>query len=116
MSDSEDVRHAAAKLRTLAEAATPGPWARDYHYITAEVPSGRPGGEVIGQMTPSVVRLGTPDKANAAYVATMHPGMALAVADWLDDEAVGAQTETGEPTAHSLIIARVINAAAEVAP
>jgi hypothetical protein len=35
----------------------------------------------------------------------MHPGVGLAIAGWLEDEAVGAQTESGEPTAHAVAVA-----------
>ncbi len=110
MTSADELRAAATKLRTLAEGATPGPWTRDYNYLTAEVPSGRPGGEVIGQMTPSVVSLGTPDKANAAYVATMHPGVALALAKWLDAAAT-AWGRMPEPVddCPPLDVARAIN-------
>ena len=42
----------------------------------------------------------------AAHIASWHPAVALAVADWLADEAAGAQTATGQPTAHALAVAR----------
>jgi hypothetical protein len=39
----------------------------------------------------------------------------FALADWLDDEAAGAQTPWGEPTAHALAVTRAYLAAAETA-
>lgn len=41
-------------LRALSDAATPGPWKTDWWYIVAEVPKGRPGGEVIVNVTMTI--------------------------------------------------------------
>lgn len=46
----------ARALRTLSEAATPGPWKPDLMYVVGEVPGGRPGGEVIAECRPTVHR------------------------------------------------------------
>ena len=92
MSAADELRAAATKLRGLAEAATDPPWS-----YTDEDDE-----PIAENVLP----------ADARYIDAMHPGVALALADWLDDEAVGAQTETGEPTAHSLAVARAINGGA----
>lgn len=42
-----------AEIRAREQAATKGEWKSDEMYIVAEVPWGRPGGEVIGQMHPT---------------------------------------------------------------
>ncbi|MFD3520464.1 hypothetical protein [Streptomyces sp. NPDC058653] len=71
---SQELRTAAAKLRALATAATPGPW--------AQAGIGDFGWGVDG---PSAE---TPDsdqgRADASFIATMHPGVGAAIADWLD--------------------------------
>ncbi len=41
-------------IRERVEKASAGEWESDEEYIVAEVPWGRPGGEVIGQMHPTV--------------------------------------------------------------
>ena len=38
------------ELRKISDEATPKPWTTDLYYLVAEVPKGRPGGEVIGKM------------------------------------------------------------------
>ncbi len=41
-------------IKEREKKATKRPWKSDERYIVAEVPWGRPGGEVIGQMNPTV--------------------------------------------------------------
>lgn len=72
----DELRAAATKLRTLAEAAIPGPW--DF------------GDDGLVWDSPVPGRAAFPDPVsgsvlieNAAYIATMHPGVAVALADWL---------------------------------
>lgn len=72
----ERLRQAATLLRERAEAATPGPWpvSRGTGYMF-----GRDVGAEIGKaIRPS----------DATYMTTMSPPVALALADWLDHEAV----------------------------
>ena len=87
---AETLRRAAALMRERAEAATPGPW-------TANV-LGSEGYDVRSEHVPEkrlhrvrVSRHGwedwDTDRANAEHVASWHPAVALAVADWLDAEA-----------------------------
>jgi hypothetical protein len=111
MAAIEELRAAATKLRTLATDISGAPWVRDdkdgtvrgadgtiiYDYSCAEHDGDR-----------SLAS----GRAQAAYTLTMQPAVALAMADWFDDEAVGAQTETGQPTAHALVVARAILAGA----
>lgn len=74
---AQRLRDAAKVLRERAEDATPGPWA-----ATA-----------CGDLNfnPSDLRIGWTvhfsRPANAAYIATMHPGVALALARLLDNAA-----------------------------
>ena len=85
---AELLRRAATILRERAEAATPGPWKQtdgfrshddDRAYV---VPTGR---EVHYVCAGGV--LGVDE--DAPYIATMHPGVGLAIAKWLEDVAAG---------------------------
>ena len=81
MSAADRFREAAALLRGLVEAATPGPWIAEY--------SKKSGHCVIDAESQnaldSVVRATHfRDVGDAAYIATMHPGVGLALASWLD--------------------------------
>ena len=77
---AQRLRDAAKVLRELAQAATPGPWEAGEACVwtDADLPSrvvvsdGRDGDG------------GAWDEADAAFIATMHPGVALALADALD--------------------------------
>lgn len=63
------LREAAALMRERAEAATPGPWTYE------DAPNGFP---------PMVDK---PHLSDAEHIASWHPAVALAVADWLDAQA-----------------------------
>lgn len=81
MTTPDRLREAARVLRERAEAATPGPWTvplPDDEYVgPADVVSvGEPGSRYV-----ICEHAGT----DATYIATMHPGVALAVAEWLVD-------------------------------
>jgi hypothetical protein len=100
MTDPDTLRRAAETLRDKANAATPGPWreGRD--------PTGRNTYAALVADSPHPDRT-NPDKggwgydegyggcligeslmaADRRYIATMHPGVALALADWLTWEA-----------------------------
>jgi hypothetical protein len=78
---SEVLRRAAGLMRERAEAATPGPW-RDFtygdrmmHYVDA------------GPNTNLVASGAFGENADAAHIASWHPAVALAVADWLEEAA-----------------------------
>lgn len=84
--DTATLRRAAALMRARAEAATPGPWTAGFN------------GESVQNLvnmrdhpaTFAVVHSDegpSPLSANTAHIASWHPGVALAVADLLDDEA-----------------------------
>lgn len=72
-----------ARLRSLADGATPGPWHTDAYYIVGHVPCGRPGGEVIGDTMASVQRYndGSRKFRDAAYIAAFHPDLTRALID-----------------------------------
>ena len=92
---AELLREAAAKMRELAEGATPGPWEwDDKHYGIF------PGPQVDGCCEGDGF---IHHSADAKHIAAWHPGVALAVADWLDREAELADWECdAEPAAIDL--------------
>lgn len=94
------LRRAAEHLRTLAAEATPGPWAlrwtgqdlqvhgpgQEYPYSVAEW------GYAVATWEPEASQQRAEcDTGNADYLAAMHPGVGLALADWLDAAADMAQ-------------------------
>ena len=87
MSAAETLRRAAALMRERAEAATSGPWLADRVHsggvmgvaVTAPVEL-TADGSIIG-VTDIVV------PADGHHIASWHPAVALAVADWLDEAA-----------------------------
>ena len=73
---AETMRRRAARLmRERATEATPGPWMQDDDY-PGDVTAGERESVVTGAYA-----------ADAPHIAGMHPGVALAVADWLDEAA-----------------------------
>jgi hypothetical protein len=108
----ELLHEAAAAMRARAQAATPGPWEpyENIHAETAAVEVGRGGFGVV-----ALPATGRPDygKANIEHVATWHPAVALAVADWLEYEARCADRANTNhpghdfgPDVHALAVAR----------
>ena len=86
---AQRLRDAAKVLRERAEAATPGPWhlfgmagvgAKDFEVVDERR-------VVCDGCEETVDRMGCYLREDATYIATMHPGVALALADWLDDQA-----------------------------
>jgi hypothetical protein len=89
---AEKLREAAKVLRERAETATAGPWAfyemhgRDFTDEGWSIIGVRAeAGEVA--MTYPVSKERDEHEADAIYIATMHPGVGLALADWLDASA-----------------------------
>jgi hypothetical protein len=86
------LRRAAATLRERAGKATPGPWSGDPTGTVCADDDLRPdpnGGEILPPEGPQEVaecyrneRSGERGD-NAAYIAMLHPPVALALADWL---------------------------------
>lgn len=87
---AQELREAAKLIREQAEAATKGPW--QHMCLGSE---GclvlRASGTVRDRGRGRVARFGQKewkaDHADADFVAGMHPGVALALADWLDNMA-----------------------------
>jgi hypothetical protein len=93
---AETLRRAAEKARGLAAAATPGPWqTHDTHLPvgghTATVLSGEGNDTELRAWLPTWDHEPWSEVHNvwndAAYIAALHPGVALLIADWLDAEA-----------------------------
>lgn len=129
MTPAEELRAAAKVMRERAQAASPGPWetcgrgveqtAGDYADVLGQEVSCLSycyGGAPIG-----------PKQADADYIASMHPGIALAIADWLDEEAAeyealdaGAQAflagDKGGDVAPAIAVARTYLGTKEEAP
>lgn len=112
MNPAQELRDAAAKLRALATAATPGPWIQtgigDYGWTVSFAPG-------------SGIEADDSDQglADANYIAAMHPGVGAALAAWLEEEAAlhaddkAAQIGDGsgvmcENFPHALAVARQI--------
>lgn len=105
---AEELRQAAETLRARAIDATPGPWESGERCIwgltlspnrTDEVVVDGPGGEG-----------GVTSTEDADYIATMHPGVGLALADWLSHYA--AVLDAQHPIAFAddaIAVARFIN-------
>lgn len=80
---TQTLRRAAEKLRTLTQAATEGPWVTGKSGLSVWV-------ENVGH---DLFIADTGDQGNAfaeadaAFIAALHPGVALPLADWLDAEA-----------------------------
>ncbi len=96
--DAATMRRAAALMRDRAEAIPHGPWhwqALGEHGYPQRVVN--EGAYLIAEcFTGPDARL-----VEAEYIASMHPGVAAAVADWLDDEAERAE-RPGALAHHSL--------------
>ena len=82
MTPAERLRAAATRLREVAGAATPGPWFLDKGGDTGVYTAPRP-----SPASQDIAWSHSPDVE--AYIALMHPPVALALADWLDDLAAG---------------------------
>lgn len=138
-SPADEIRTAAERLRTLATAATPGPWRQHDTHLgqyghTATVLSGERNDTELRAWLPTMSQESWDETRNvwadAAYIAAMHPGVGTALADWLEDAAhaydaavtAAASVYANDPAAaeaflttgpgaqpHALAVARAIN-------
>lgn len=112
----DELRAAATKLRTLAEAATPGPWqhtgsgpGHEYKgcgtvYTTSDDLFG---GEIAAPAGDCYPRGGYSPDGDMAYIATMHPGVAVALADWL--AAIAATCERRDAVTLEMGVEQALN-------
>lgn len=98
------LRRAAASMRERANSATPGVWKLWGMSVYADQ-------DGTSDLDTAVHIADTTHEAglrtfNAAHIASWHPAVALAVADWLDAEALYAETGTADPAPGALAVAR----------
>lgn len=111
-----ELRQAAQRLRDLAAAATPGPWRSELlppnlhhrhpaHWVTARYEDD--GCEVSQTVADCPWR-----QADADLIAALHPGVAVALADWLETAAtyLGDEPQVTYPShvVRALAVARQI--------
>ncbi|SES03935.1 ead/Ea22-like family protein [Streptomyces qinglanensis] len=123
-SPADELRTAAARLRALATAATPGPWRQHDTHLgqyghTATVLSGERNDTELRAWLPTMSQESWDETRNvwadAAYIAAMHPGIGLALADWLEHAAqqeaytLAEWGHRGGGGPHALAVARTIN-------
>lgn len=92
MSTVDELRKASEKLRALANAASPAPWRHTDSEVVDDVFGA--GLVVVGPERDPIALVcdswyededGEPTPwHDATYITTMHPGVGLALADWLD--------------------------------
>lgn len=107
---TDTLRAAAKRLREAANAATPGPYGVETMPETGE-------SRIGSQINSHWVVEGWTREPDAAYIALMQPGVALAVADWLDFEANVVEASlkypsgwgtSPRPSSSSLAVARAV--------
>lgn len=83
---ADELRAAAARLRTLAAAATSGPWAAEKSNAYGH----RVGNSDEADWIAWTGEHGeTRSEADAQFIAAMHPGVGEELAKWLEHEAAG---------------------------
>jgi hypothetical protein len=103
MSDADRLREAARMLRERAEAATPGPWQHLGDHLVWPSEKGPAANDPIAGISEA-------HEECAAYIATVSPPFALAVADWLDDLARWSESGDagGRNLDHALAVADAV--------
>lgn len=83
---ADKLRQAAKVLRERAESATPGPWEayRRNHPLYGPIFGLHNIDPVADLIDGDVVESQDVAAGDVDYIATMHPGVGLALADWLD--------------------------------
>ena len=84
---AQRLRDAAKVLRELAGAATPGPWEAGDRCVWSRQPDGFYDDDVVNDSESGAGGCTTGE--NATFIATMHPGVALALAGWLEAATAG---------------------------
>ena len=107
------LRRAAALMRERAEAATPGPWRFTDSEAVNDVWDG--GMVVVSTDADPIANVldewyepdpGEPAPINdAEHIASWHPAVALAVADWLDATAAEHESDSGNERADAFFAA-----------
>ena len=79
---AETLRRAASLMRERAEGATPGPWTCYGDHLVWPSEQGPAAND------PILAMVGEAHEDSAEHIASWHPAVALAVADWLDQAAI----------------------------
>lgn len=109
MTPAEEIRAAAAKIRTLASEATPAPWTQRWDHQELQVHG--PDQEypysvvewtyAVATVEPQATEQRAEcDTADADWIATMHPGVGEKLARWL--EATVVEVVAAEGTEYAL--------------
>lgn len=90
MSAADELREAAALMRVRAEGSVPGPWpVEDDNHLALPMAKLPYDPDIKGMTRASgSYELAGPNDATTRHIASWHPAVALAVADWLDDAAI----------------------------
>jgi hypothetical protein len=113
---AQRLRDAAKVLRELAEGATPGTWEAYRRYDLDR------SGDIVGvcdtsgeEYSRDIIEDPSLLPGNAAYIATMSPPVALALADWLSDAANSLDYEAAETDAALAVLLAAYDPAFRVA-
>ena len=108
---AQELRIAAKTMRERAQAATRGPWEAEddedcWRLFGAVTPNMHPLQLIKAPKHSTPYAEYWPGEADSAFIASMHPGVALAVADWLERTVI--DMEYGEVTGddEALAVAR----------
>ena len=116
---ADELRAAAKLMRERASVATSGPWTTTEAHGRDIADEGwsdvrvRALGRDVAVTYMTNILEGDPHEDNAPFIASMSPSVALAVADWLDNEAAATELVASEgpalglPTAAAVQLARV---------
>lgn len=87
------LKGAADEIRQLATEATPGPWhawAGTYPHLVIQGPPG-----VLSEAKGIVsTNLAVNERADSSWIAALHPGVGMALADWLESTAATVEAVT----------------------
>jgi hypothetical protein len=83
---SEVLRRAAGLMRERAEAASPAPWRNEPGSVGRRA-DGKPWPSNYVAHSANLPRFKVHSVADAEHIASWHPAVALAVADWLEEAA-----------------------------
>jgi len=99
---AETLRRAAALMRERANSASDGPWTTGEYAMSVM----SNGSNILNGCCDGD---GYTDHADAEHIASWHPAVALAVADWLDDEAGKSEWfKRGKPVYPESPLARAV--------
>jgi hypothetical protein len=113
LTPAAELRAAAERLRQAATAATPGPW-----HVTVCGPNDDDA-YVVSPSRPVVIAeepAGAGGQRDAAFIAAMHPGVALALAEWLEQTVRALEYWRTAIPDEALAVARSLNTPTEEQP